>query len=207
MKRLINHSVIFWDFDGVIMDSMPIRDRGFSEVLKSYPTDEVEKLMIYHRKNGGLSRYVKFRYFFENIRTENVTEKRIMELADEFSKIMLSLLINETLLINDSLSFIKENYNNYDMHIVSGSDGIELNQICHALNLSRYFKSINGSPTPKIDLVYNLLNKFKYKKESVALIGDSKNDFDAAIVNGILFFGYNNEKLKEITSNYIDNFS
>lgn len=56
--------IIFWDFDGVIMDSMKVRDEGFKIVLKDYPSDQVEKLMEFHRNNGGLSRYVKFRYFF-----------------------------------------------------------------------------------------------------------------------------------------------
>ena len=38
----------FWDFDGVILDSMLIRDTGFREVLKGYPLGEVDKLMEFH---------------------------------------------------------------------------------------------------------------------------------------------------------------
>ena len=36
---------IFWDFDGVLMNSNAVRDRGFLEVLKQYPKVEVDKLM------------------------------------------------------------------------------------------------------------------------------------------------------------------
>src|SRR2546428_5884187 len=148
MKSLSQYKVILWDFDGVIMDSMPIRDKGFEEVLKEYPMEQVKALMLFHQQNGGLSRYVKFRYFFEEIRKESITEDRINELASSFSKIMLSLLIDEKLLIEDSVSFIRNNLKNFEMHIVSGSDGIELRQICEALHLTQYFRSINGSPTP-----------------------------------------------------------
>ena len=60
--------VIFWDFDGVILNSNKVRDKGFETVLSGFPKEEVDKLLKFHRQNGGLSRYVKFRYFFEEIK-------------------------------------------------------------------------------------------------------------------------------------------
>jgi beta-phosphoglucomutase-like phosphatase (HAD superfamily) len=58
---------VIWDFDGVIIDSMPIRGQGFEEIFKDFAAVHVEELMRYHRANGGLSRFVKIRYFFEVI--------------------------------------------------------------------------------------------------------------------------------------------
>lgn len=206
MKNLTEYKVILWDFDGVIMDSMPIRDKGFTEVLKSFPSHEVDELVAYHQENGGLSRYVKFRYFFEKIRSEEITEEKILELSAQFSKIMLSLLIDSNLLIEDSCNFIKNNYSNYEMHIVSGSDGKELRLICDTLGLSPFFKSINGSPTPKNDLVRQVLADSNYDRQRTVLIGDSKNDYDAALINGIDFIGYNNTSLKDLSKSYITSF-
>ncbi|MHC0441177.1 HAD family hydrolase [Flavobacterium sp. 3-210] len=203
---LSNYKTILWDFDGVIMDSMPVRDKGFEIVLKKYPQEQVSLLMEYHRNNGGLSRYNKFRYFFENIREEKITDEQIKELAEEFSVVMLQNLLDSKLLIEDSLNFIKENYLKYNMHVVSGSDGNELRHICESLNLSKYFMSINGSPTPKNELVKILLAEHQYKIEDTCLIGDSFNDLEAAQVNNINFLGYNNEKLVDKTENYIDSF-
>lgn len=204
MKNISKYKVILWDFDGVIMDSMPVRDKGFAEVLKLYPSYQVDELLDYHNLNGGLSRYVKFRYFFENIRKEPITDTQVQELANKFSEIMLSLLINENLLIKDSVSFIKNSWMNHEMHIVSGSDGNELRVICKELGLSKYFRTINGSPTPKNQLVYQILNEYKYNKDDVALIGDSINDLEATVKNNIDFFGYNNTALKERTKNYVE---
>ena len=45
--------VIFWDFDGVILDSMVVRDAGFREIFKRYDTNKVNKLISYHRENCG----------------------------------------------------------------------------------------------------------------------------------------------------------
>lgn len=207
MKSILEYNVILWDFDGVIMDSMPIRGRGFEEVLKGYPQEQVNELMEFHNINGGLSRYVKFRHFFEKIRGESISEEQVLTLAESFSKIMFELLLDESLLINDSVQFIQNNSDKYEMHIVSGSDGKELNAICNGLNLSKYFKTINGSPTPKVTLVKNILSNYSYSLDEVILIGDSINDLDASVANGIAFFAYNNKDLLTYTSNYIDSFS
>lgn len=205
MKNIQDYKVIFWDFDGVIMDSMPIRDRGFIEVLKDFPEDQVAALVAFHQKNGGLSRYVKFRYFYEEILKQPITEDQVNALSLSFSEIMLSLLIDESLLILDSVAFIKNNADKFKMHIVSGSDGKELNHICKELGLDKYFISIQGSPTPKTQLVEDLLAKHGYDKKDVVLIGDSFNDYDAASKNDIGFMGYNNPLLKA-DSAYISSF-
>jgi phosphoglycolate phosphatase-like HAD superfamily hydrolase len=190
---------LFWDFDGVIMDSNTVRDRGFEEVLKDYPQTEVDALMAFHRENGGLSRYVKFRYFFEDIRRESITEAEVNIWASRFSQIMMQTLIKPDLLIDETLDFIKANTQKYKMHIVSGSDQTELRQICKSLDIAKYFNSIHGSPTPKNDLVADLLQTHSYDKSTCLLIGDSKNDFEASKINGIQFMGYGNEKIKADT--------
>ncbi|WP_256003310.1 HAD family hydrolase [Pedobacter deserti] len=203
---LEKYKVLLWDFDGVIMDSMPVRSNGFSAVLKEYPEEQISQLMDFHNLNGGLSRYVKFRYFFEAIRGEVITEAQVNTLAKSFSEIMLASLVNKDLLIKDAVGFIEQNWNKYEMHIVSGSDGVELNAICQALNLARFFETINGSPTPKNKLVGDLLDEYEYKRSECVLIGDSINDYEAAATNGIDFIGYNNQHIKNIAYAYIENF-
>ncbi|UII23875.1 HAD family hydrolase [Fulvivirga ligni] len=206
MKDLESYKVIFWDFDGVILDSMSVRDQGFIEVLKEYPDNQVDKLLEFHRANGGLSRYVKFRYFFENILGESISESEVNGLAQQFSVIMKSILSNPELLIKDSVQFIADNYSNYSMHIVSGSDGEELRYLCEQLKIDHYFLTIEGSPTAKIELVKNILETYMYEKNDCVLIGDSKNDYDAAKMNTIDFAGYNNEELRLLHSSYIEKF-
>lgn len=198
---------ILWDFDGVIMDSMSIRDKGFEIVLEDHPKDDVQRLMQYHRSNGGLSRYVKFRYFFEEVKNQQITEEEVNSYAQKFSQVMLKNLVDSNLLIQDALLFIKNNYQSYNMHVVSGSDQTELRHICRNLEIDKYFNSIHGSPTPKKKLVKDLLLENEYKTNETFLIGDSINDYEAAVENGISFYGYNNLKLKETSGNYIEKFS
>ncbi|WP_324719191.1 HAD family hydrolase [Salinimicrobium sp. HB62] len=206
-KPNVNIKNILWDFDGVIMDSMAVRDRGFEIVLKEHSKEEIEKLMAFHRANGGLSRYMKFRYFFNEIKKEQISDEEIRIFASKFSEIMLENLVNPVLLIDDALNFIQRKHQLYNMHVVSGSDQEELRHICKKVNISTFFHSIYGSPTPKKLLVKEVLKNNNYKNSETILIGDSINDYEAAVENGITFFGYNNIKLKEDGKNYIESFS
>lgn len=198
---------IFWDFDGVILDSMPIRDFGFAKIFEEFDKELVDKLLEYHTLNGGLSRYVKIRYFYNTLLGVEVSDEKVQELADKFSTIMKSELTNKKYLIKETVDFIEKNYQNYNFHIVSGSDEKELNYLCKELDLTQYFKTIEGSPTCKNDLVKNILEKYDYNSKECVLIGDSINDYEAANTNDMKFYGYNNEKLKDISIQYINNFA
>ena len=186
---------ILWDFDGVILDSMKIRDLGFVVIFKNYPKNLVDKLLDYHNENGGLSRYIKIKYFYNELLGKEITQERIQEYADAFSKVMLEKLGDKNLLINNSVDFILKNYKNYNFHIVSGSDGKELNILCKRLDIAQYFLTIQGSPTHKNKLVQDLMSQNSYDTKETCLIGDSINDYNAADNSDIYFLAFNNDSL------------
>jgi phosphoglycolate phosphatase-like HAD superfamily hydrolase len=192
--------VLFWDFDGVLMDSNAIRDIGFERVLADYPPEQVAQLLAFHRANGGLSRYVKFRYFFEEIRKEPADNANIIEWASKFSLIMKSLLVDPNLLIDETLNFVRKNQFKYTMFITSGSDQDELRFLCKSLGIDTLFNSIYGSPKPKKEWIFDIMKENQFKKENCVLIGDSINDWEAANYNGIKFCCYNNIDLSKKVS-------
>lgn len=194
---------ILWDFDGVILDSMKIKSEGFKELFKEHK-NILEKIEEYHYENGGVSRFDKIRYFYNTFLNKEVSEDKVLELANRFATIIEKRLLDKENLIMDSVNFIEQNSKNYNFHIVSGAEDRELNSICNYFGLSQYFMSINGSPTKKDILVANVLKKFNYKKEETILIGDAFTDYNASVKNEIAFYGYNNLELKEF--DYIENF-
>lgn len=197
---------VLWDFDGVILDSMKVRDWGFEEIFKDFDQELIEKLLAFHRKNGGLSRYVKIRYFFEELLGKSINEQEVLEYAQKFSVLMRKELTNSKNLILDAIEFINKNHQNYNFHIVSGSDQEELRFLNKELGIDQYFISIHGSPTSKKELVANLLEVHNYRKESTCLIGDSINDYNAAEANNIIFYNYNNKSIRNYGTEII-NFS
>ena len=194
---------IFWDFDGVLMNSNAVRDKGFVEVLKDFPEAQVKDLLSFHQKNGGLSRYVKFRYFFEEIRGESITDEAILVWAERFSVLMKQFLTDRELLIKETMDFVQSYHQKIPMHVVSGSDQGELRYLCRSMGIDHYFKSIHGSPKPKTQWVGELVKEYDYAPSSCILIGDSINDFEAAKDNGLEFMGYNNKKVESLSTKKI----
>ena len=187
---------IIFDFDGVILDSIPIKTDAFETLFKDFPADQVEQLLAYHLENGGLSRYVKIRYFFETLRHEPIKEEEVAAYAHRYSLLTKKALCNPKFLIDDTMEFVRKNHGRYRMHIASGADDADLKYICKKLKIDAYFISIDGAPTNKGDIVRNIIEVNNYKKEETILIGDSINDYEAAERNKLQFFGYNNDELR-----------
>lgn len=206
MSESIIHKyrAVFWDFDGVILQSNDVRTEGFRHLFRNEDPELVKQLIQYHEQNGGLSRYVKIRYFYEVLRKEQVSEEQVFQMADTFSVIMREKLVNPHLLIEDAISYIKANHDRVPMYVVSGSDEMELNYLCRQLQIDGYFRAIKGSPTPKIQLVNTLLQQEQLIPDQVLLIGDSVNDWEAARLNQIHFAGYNQPGLKGKGDFYIN---
>ena len=196
---------IFWDFDGVIIDSMKIKGDGFIELFENYNLEQVRLLEKYHYANGGISRFDKIKYFYNQILKKDVSEEKIINLSNKFASIIKEKIFNKDILIRESLIFIEKNFIDYNFHIVSGADHNELNSLCKYFKIEQYFKSINGSPTKKHVLLKNVINEFKYIPEEIVFIGDAMTDYNAAKKNKIKFYGYNNEELKKF-GNYIEKF-
>ena len=54
---------------------MPIRDYGFAKIFEDFDKELVDKLLEYHTLNGGLSRYVKIRYFYNTLLGSEISDE------------------------------------------------------------------------------------------------------------------------------------
>lgn len=190
------HKNIIFDFDGVILDSVPIKTEAFRKLFINFPKNKVDSFIDYHQVNGGISRFVKIRYFFEELMEQSISEEQVLVYAKRYSELTKEELASPKYLIMDSLTFIKENVNNYSFHIASGADENDLKYICERLELTNLFLSIHGSPKTKSDIIGSIMAAYDYEKSETCMVGDSFNDYEAAVSNGIAFYGYNNAELR-----------
>jgi hypothetical protein len=51
--------IIFWDFDGVIKDSVIVKSKGYEKLFLSFGKEVVERVNQHHEANGGVSRFEK----------------------------------------------------------------------------------------------------------------------------------------------------
>ena len=58
---------LIFDFDGVVLDSVKVKDNSFKKLVKKYKKNIRQKFYIYHKKNLGFSRENKFKYLFTKL--------------------------------------------------------------------------------------------------------------------------------------------
>ena len=176
---LAGYKYIVFDCDGVILDSNQIKTDAFTYALSSYKKSEVNKLISYHKKNGGVSRYRKFNYFFKNILGMVEYQKNLDLSLNLFSNYAKKSLISCEF-IPGVLDFIKVcSKKKIKTFIVSGSDQNELKEIFKQRNLSRYFSLILGSPQDKFENTKKVKNRFNSIDKGI-FFGDAMLDYEAA---------------------------
>ena len=190
-----NYNNYFWDFDVLLIDTDDIRTAGFEYNFREYSDDHVSKIIDFHKKNGGLSRYVKINHFYEVLIKKKLTKELLESHLNDYTNFVYDRLINPKLLINDTLEFIKKNQSK-NHFIVSASDERELKLICNNLKIDFLFSEIKGSPEIKENNILSIILANKLKKNNCVLIGDSINDFNAASIADIDFIGFNNPELE-----------
>ncbi|HEC1791605.1 TPA: HAD hydrolase-like protein, partial [Campylobacter lari] len=102
MINIENIKNIIFDFDGVILDSMELKTQAFAELFQEFPKDKVQELLKFHLQNGGISRYHKIQYFFENIIHREITDSEILKYAKKYSKLTKEKLCNSKYIIKET---------------------------------------------------------------------------------------------------------
>ena len=118
-----NYSHLFFDCDGVILNSNQIKTNAFYKLALNFGEFQAQKLVNYHLENGGISRYEKIKFFQKNI-LKNTNNSLYRELVDNYGSIVKEELLKAE--ISKGVFKIKQFFPNSKIAVVSGSDQNEL---------------------------------------------------------------------------------
>ena len=176
---------IFFDFDGVLAESVDVKTEAFRKMYVKYGKSFSEKVVDFHKKNGGISRFEKFKIFNGDWLNQKTNEKMINKLAIEFSQLVVNGVINSKEVLGTS-SFL--NYaKHYKKFIITGTPTAEINTILKKRNISDFFMEVFGSPTKKSFWVKHILDKYCIDKKECIFVGDALADYEAARDNEVIF--------------------
>ena len=65
--NLSSYKTFVFDCDGVLLNSNNVKTKAFWDSVIDFGEDRASQLVRYHKSRGGISRYVKFEYFIDNI--------------------------------------------------------------------------------------------------------------------------------------------
>ncbi len=182
---LTNYNFLIFDCDGVLFDSNKVKTEGFRFALEKYPNEEVHKLISFHQRQGGVSRYKKFKYFFSEILNLDDYTKNYEESLIRFNYYMEEKLFNVNF-VEGVKGFVDYCWQKkMRLYIVSGGDQLELNRLIEKKKISMYFSMILGSPISKAENLEKVLQNEKSRKGM--FIGDSRVDYFCAIEQDLDF--------------------
>jgi HAD superfamily hydrolase (TIGR01549 family) len=177
---------IFFDFDGVILDSVSCKTNAFEKMYQKYGNKISKKVVEYHIENGGISRFEKFRYWHKKYLNKNLSKSELKELTDNFSKLVFNEVVNSNE-IEGSIDFISKNHMNYKFWIITGTPTNEIKLILEKLKISQFFIGVYGSPESKTFWTEHIINKHKLDRNQTLFIGDAKTDYEAANFSSLNF--------------------
>lgn len=186
----MTYQYIVFDFDGVLAESNEIRFQGFADLFEDVPADVMKRFMVFVKANGGLSRYGKIRHLYNDILGRPLSEAQVQALAGRYSELVAEHIIAADA-VPGSVEFLAEYADRFEFAVVSGSDQTELQRVCRARGIDKYFRTILGSPKEKVENLTALLSSQGWDRRACLYVGDSENDRDAAAEVGIGFIGRN----------------
>ena len=185
----MNWQAVFFDFDGVIVDSVPAKGKAFADLFRDYGPKIEKKVVEYHYANGGVSREEKFKYYYRELIKQSLTEEKLTQLCRQFSGLVLEKVISASYLdgVLESLDKLKKR--EIPAFIVSGTPQVEIRLIVKERKLEKYFHGVYGSPEKKADIITEILNTESFNPRNCLFIGDSMSDYEGAQIANVNFLG------------------
>ncbi len=185
IETLKKTKTIFWDFDGVIKESVEIKSDAFEELFKPFGVSVAKRVREHHEKNGGMSRFEKFPIYLEWAEQE-ISQQLISEYLYRFSELVRQKVIDSEW-VPGVFNYLKNNIKGRAFFLITATPQKEIEYIVNQLEIESYFMRIVGSPTTKGDAINKLLTQYSIKSEQAIMIGDSRSDYEASMMNKVPF--------------------
>lgn len=199
--QLVNQpKLIFWDFDGVIKDSVEVKTQAFVKLFQIFGDGVVERVRKHHEDHGGMSRFDKLPLYLQWA-GEEPSQSQVSEYCDQFGQLVLQNVIDAPW-VRGAENFLRTNHYQQIFILVSATPQDELEQILQALDLKGCFNNVFGAPTSKKEAIRVSLAERGINPEECIMIGDALADLEAAQANCVPFLLRRHETNSGVFSSY-----
>lgn len=178
----------YFDFDGVIADSVEVKTRAFALLFKPFGSDIVEMVVDHHRAHGGMTRVDKIKHYYEEFLCQPLNDIKLKELCENFSHLVKEEVITAPEIAGVS-EFLMEWQAILPCFLISATPEEEMREIVERRGISCYFKDVRGAPRGKKENLDSLLNQYRLLPSRCIFFGDAETDYQAARACGVRFLG------------------
>lgn len=185
LATLRRYSVLFWDFDGVIKESVNIKARAYAALFEPFGADLARRVRAHHERNGGLSRLEKIPLYLGWAGVEPDAEV-VRRYCEAFSVAVRDRVVGCEW-VPGAREYLAENHARQRCVLISATPQREMESILEALGITPWFREVHGAPHPKGAAVAAVLRRWACPVDDALLIGDSCSDYEAARAAGVQF--------------------
>lgn len=183
------YECIFFDFDGVIVDSVEAKIKAFGALYAEFGDDVRTAVMDYQRAVPGETRFDKIPRFHRDLLGISLTPKQVSKWCNRLSAIVLDQVVACPLLPDVARVLAALHAREVAAHIVSGTPEDELHVIVERKGLRPWFASARGAPLKKDVIVREIMARNGIAPRACLFVGDAMTDYDCAQATGIDFLG------------------
>ncbi|MBF0154428.1 MAG: HAD family hydrolase [Magnetococcales bacterium] len=177
-----------FDFDGVLADSVPVKDAALAHLFREYDPAIQQRAMAVWNRHKGVFRPERLRRVFR--------EAVGVELDDEAVAAQVALFVEQgverTVVappIAGSLAFLERHSAEYPCYVVSTGPQPEVREIIARRGITSRFRGIFGGPKTKPVILTQILEQERCPPSAALFLGDSITDYTSAQAVGMPFLG------------------
>jgi phosphoglycolate phosphatase-like HAD superfamily hydrolase len=192
--------LIFWDFDGVIKDSVEVKTQAFVALFNPFGDAVAKRVRQHHETNGGMSRFDKMPLYLQWA-GEEADQSQVDEYCDRFARLVFQGVVDAPW-VPGVESYLRANPRQQSFALISATPQEELEKILNALNLATCFVGVFGAPTEKKCAIAEILAVCGLNPNDCIMVGDALADSEAARVNQVPFLLRRHETNSKVFASY-----
>jgi beta-phosphoglucomutase-like phosphatase (HAD superfamily) len=177
---ILKWDAFFFDFDGVLADSVEVKTRAFGKLFEPFGPNIVDKVVTHHRHHGGMTRMDKFKLYYSTFLKKPLSDKELSDLCQRFADLVVDEVVASPE-IPGAENYLKACCSTSICFVISATPENEIIEIVKRRNWDRYFKEVLGAPANKTENTLKLLRKYSLAPQKCIFFGDAESDYLAAM--------------------------
>ncbi|HVS84973.1 MAG TPA: HAD-IA family hydrolase [Gaiellaceae bacterium] len=176
------------DFDGVVVESVELKNRAFGELFRETHPDKVEAVIALHKANMGVSRYEKFPRIYAEVLGEPFPEGE----SERLDRALTALVYEGVVaceFVPGARELIERRSREVPVFVASATPEEEVRSLVEARGLAPFVTAAYGSPARKADSLRRIAAEAGCATADVLFVGDTTSDQRAAREAGVVFVG------------------
>ena len=187
-RATVHYEAFFFDFDGVLADSVEVKTRAFARLFESHGPKVVSRVIAHHRRYGGMTRMEKFCHYYSEYLDRILGDEEMADLCRRFSELVVDEVVAAPE-ISGAEKFLQRWCKRLACFVISATPEGEIREIVQRRGMAGYFKEVLGAPADKEQNLRLLLDKYGLSPSKCCFFGDAETDYLAARSCGIDFYG------------------